>query len=123
MARARILVVDDEVQIRTMLRQLLERSGYDVADAPDGKVGMELQSEEPADLVVVDILMPSKDGIETIKELARDFPEVKIIAISGGGVLPQQEYLAMAEGLGAMCTLTKPIEGEELLEAIRELLK
>jgi DNA-binding response OmpR family regulator len=120
---ARILVMDDEVQIRTMLRQLLERSGYDVVDAPNGKVGMELHGEEPADLVIVDILMPSKDGIETIKELTRHFPEVKIIAISGGGVLPQQEYLAMAKGLGAMCALAKPIEREELLEAIRELLE
>ena len=120
---ARILIIDDEVQIRAMLRQLLERSGYDVADAPDGKVGMELHREDPADLVIVDIIMPSKDGIETIKELTRDFPEVKIIAISGGGVLPQQEYLAMAKGLGAMRTLTKPIEKEDLLEAIRELLE
>ncbi len=84
---------------------------------------MELHSEEPADLVIVDILMPSKDGIETIKEFARDFPEVKIIAISGGGLMTPQEYLGMAKKLGADVTLTKPFEPEELLEAIRELLE
>ena len=120
---ARILVIDDEVQILTMLRQLLERSGYNVAVAPDGMVGMELQREEPADLVIVDMVMPYKDGIQTIRELTRDFPEVKIIAISGGGVLPQEEFLAMAKGLGASRALTKPIENEELLEAIRELIE
>jgi CheY-like chemotaxis protein len=120
---ARILVIDDEVQIRTMLRQLLERSGYDVADAPDGNVAMKLHREEPADLIITDIIMPSKDGIETVCELTRAFPEVKIIAMSGGGSLSAEEYLDMAKRLGANRTLTKPIEKEDLLEAIRELLE
>ncbi len=119
----RILVIDDEVQIRTMLRQQLERASYDVAVAPDGKVGMELHREEPADLVIVDLLMPSKDGIETIKELTREFPEVRIIAMSGGGHIGPEAYLDMAKKLGAKRTLKKPIERQELLEAVRELLE
>ena len=82
---ARILIIDNDVQILNMLRQTLEREGYDVLKASNGKQGIRLHREEPVDLIITDIIMPEKEGIETILELKRDYPDVKIIAISGGG--------------------------------------
>jgi PAS domain S-box-containing protein len=117
-----ILVIDDDDQFRGMLRETLEHAGYDVADAPNGKEGIRLYRENPADLVITDIIMPEKEGIETIRELKRDFPEVKIIAISGGGRIGPDSYLKMAKGLGAQRTLTKPLERDELLKTVRELI-
>ena len=76
----RILIIDDDDLIRQMLRDVLEREGYDVADASDGKQGLRVFMENPADMVVTDLVMPEKEGIEIIMELRRDFPELKIIA-------------------------------------------
>lgn len=119
---ALILVVDDDDQFRSMLRRTLERGGYEVLDAPNGKEGTRLYGERPADLVITDILMPEKEGIQTIMELRHDFPEVKILAISGGGKVRPDEYLFMAKNFGAQRTLAKPFEQKELLEAVVELL-
>ena len=83
---ARILIIDDDGPVRLILRKALEGDGYEVLDASNGKVGIELFKEERADLIICDLIMPEKDGIETIKEFARDFPELKIIAISGGAI-------------------------------------
>jgi DNA-binding response OmpR family regulator len=119
----RILVIDDEAQIRAVLLKSLERDGYQVMDAPNGKVGMKLFQEEPFDLVITDIVMPEKDGIEIIGELRRYFPETKIIAISGGGRILKANYvLHTAETLGAHCTLSKPFELEEFLNAVKHVL-
>ncbi len=119
----RILVIDDEPQVRTVLLKSLERDGYQVMDAPNGKVGMELFQEEPFDLVITDIVMPEKEGIETIGELRHYFPETKIIAISGGGQNLKANYvLHTAKILGAHCTLFKPFEIEELLNAVKHVL-
>ena len=117
-----ILVIDDDDQFRGMLRETLEHAGYEVTDAPNGKEGIRLFRENPADLVITDLIMPEKEGIETIKELRQEYSEVKIIAMSGGGRIGPDSYLKMAKGLGALRTLTKPIEREELLRAIREVL-
>ena len=119
---ARILVIDDDVQTQAMLRQMLERAGYEVADAPNGKVGMELYREQQVDLVIADLIMPEKEGIETIMELRRDFPGVKIIAISGGGDVGPEVYLHMASKLGAQRTFAKPFERSEMLGAVRQLV-
>ena len=119
----RILVMDDDVTFRKMLRKILEREGYETIEAEDGKEGMRLFRAAPADLVITDILMPEQEGIETIQELKRDFAGVKIIAISGGGRLDPEEYLRAAEQFGAARTLSKPFDREELLGAIRELLE
>ena len=119
----RILIIDDEIQVRTMLRQMFESEGHEVIDAPDGKAAMSLHREKSADLIITDLIMPEKDGIETIIELRKGFPEVKIIAMSGGGSIGAEDYLMMAKGLGAMRTFSKPIEREELLKAVRELLE
>jgi DNA-binding response OmpR family regulator len=120
---ARILVIDDEPQVRTVLLKSLERDGYQVMDAPNGEVGMKLFQEEPFDLVITDIVMPEKEGIETIGELRHYFPETKIIAISGGGQNLKANYvLHTAKILGANCTLFKPFEIEEFLNAVKYVL-
>ena len=76
---ARILIIDDDLHIRKMQRKKLESEGYEVIDAPDGKAGIKLQRNVGSDLVITDIVMPEQEGIETIIELKRDFPNVKII--------------------------------------------
>ncbi len=119
---ARILIIDDDPQILDMLGQTLEREGHEVVDAPDGKEGLKLYRENPTDLIITDLIMPEKEGIETIMELRRDFPDVKIIAISGGGQIDAEQYLSMAQKLGAQRTFAKPVERDELLKAVRELL-
>ena len=118
----RILIIDDEPLIRNVLRQMLERAGYEIIDAPDGEAAMKLIQHESADLVITDILMPEKDGLETIIDLKRRFPEIKIIAMSGGGYIGPEDYLHMAVKLGVVRTFNKPIEREDLLAAVREIL-
>ena len=119
---ARILVIEDDAQVRAMLRQMLERAGYEVVEAPDGRAGVRLYRQEKADLIITDLIMPEKEGIETITELRRDFPDVKIIAISGGGRIAPEVYLRMARSLGALRTFAKPIERKEIIETVQELL-
>ena len=119
---AHILLIDDDDQIRAMLQQMLEREGHKVVSAADGKQGIKLFREQAADLIITDIIMPEKEGLETIMELRRDFPEVRIIAISGGGRMKPEEYLHLAERCGACRTLTKPFRRNELLDAVRESL-
>ncbi|MCD6138064.1 MAG: response regulator [Deltaproteobacteria bacterium] len=120
---ARILVIDDEQGVRLFLREILERDGHKVADAPDGKAGLRLFSKEPADLTIVDIFMPEKEGLETIRELRREYPGVKIIAISGGGQIGNFDFLHMAKRFGAICTIAKPLEKKEMLDAVHEVLE
>lgn len=120
---ASILIIDDEPGIREMLYDILESEGYEVMEAPNGKAGIKLQNELNFDLVITDLIMPEKEGIETIIELKRDFPNVKIIAISGGGRVDPDNYLFTAQHLGADETFAKPINIEELLETIERLLK
>lgn len=123
MKMAGILIIDDDVQILNMLRQTLECEGYDVLEASNGKQGIKLYRENPADLIITDIIMPEKDGIETILELKRDYPDVKIIAISGGGRINPEDYLDIAKKLGAHRIFAKPVERKELLNAVRDLLQ
>ena len=117
-----ILVIDDDEQIRKLFRSVLEREGYEVKDAPDGKQGVLKYRENPADLILMDIIMPEKAGLEAIMELKRDFREVKIIAISGGGQIRAEDYLMIAKNMGAMHSLSKPVERFALLKAVRELI-
>ncbi len=102
--------MDDDVEFRQMLRKMLERAGYEVTEAADGKEGMKLFHKAPMDLVITDMLMPEQDGVETVIELRREFADVKIIAISGGGQIDSKEYLRMAERLGATHTFSKPFK-------------
>ncbi len=119
---ARLLIIDDEEQFRKMLRQMLERAGYEVAEAADGEKGEQLYRQQPADLIIIDIFMPEKEGIETIIELKHEFPDVKMIAVSGGGRNDGMRYLRHAERLGADRIFEKPFERQELLSAIAEIL-
>jgi CheY-like chemotaxis protein len=118
----RILVIDDNEQVRSVIREMLELAGYLVVDAPNGEVAARVIRQEPADLVITDIFMPEKEGLETIRELRRDFPDVKIIAISGGGRSGDFAYLPAAKKFGAHRTFVKPFEMKEMLEAVKELL-
>lgn len=118
----RILVIDDDDHVRSMIRYILERTGYEVVEAEDGEVGTRLYRTQPCDLIITDIFMPEKEGLETIRELVRDFPEVKIIAISGGGMTGALSYLALARSFGALRTIAKPFDRHELLAAVGELL-
>ena len=120
---ARILIIDDESQIRSMLRLMLERVGYEVIEAADGMEGIRQYRDNPADLIITDLIMPNKDGIGMIIELKKEFPQVKIIAMSGGGVNRPEGYLDGAKKLGATCTLTKPIDRDEMINAVKETLK
>ena len=122
-AVARILIIDDEDQSRNMLCQALTRAGYEVLTARDGSEGIELFRTVKADLIITDILMPDKEGLETIMELRRDFPDVKIIAMSGGGLTGNLNFLDIAERLGAQRTLQKPFHLQEVLQLVQELLE
>jgi CheY-like chemotaxis protein len=119
----RILVIDDEEQPRRMLRSVLERAGYEVIEARDGNEGLQRFREAPTDVIITDLLMPEKEGLETIMDARREFPEVKIIAMSGGGRAGNLNFLEIARRLGAQRTLSKPFELQVLLAAVRELLQ
>ena len=118
---ARILVVDDEPEIRIMLRQMLEESGHEVEEATNGEEASLLFRKSPADAVILDIVMPVQEGIETIIELRRDFPEAKIIAISGGARIAPDSYLQIAKRIGALHTFSKPFDKNEMLSAVNSL--
>ena len=117
----RILVVDDDFQMREMLGVILERKGYDVKTASDGKAALQMQSTKPFDIVITDIIMPERKGLDTISELRRGYPRVKIIAISGGGRNKPEGYLEFASQIGADRILVKPFGSWEILGAVREL--
>lgn len=119
---ADILIIDDDTQLSAMLKQLLEKNGYSVLTAPDGSKGIDLYHSEGARLIITDLIMPVKEGIETIAELIKENPSVKIIAISGGGRLKPDSYLNLAETFGAARTFTKPIDRQALLDAVSEIL-
>lgn len=117
-----ILVIDDDALIRRMIRRILEEEGYEIAEAANGLEGTKINQKSPADLVITDILMPEKEGIETISELINEFPGIKIVAMSGGGRIGPDAYLKMAKDFGAMRTIKKPINKVELVSTIKELL-
>ena len=117
----RILVVDDEEQVRRVLRLVLERAGYEVDTAADGNEAVAIFDPPRHDVVITDIVMPEKEGIETIQELRQKSAGVRIIAISGGGRISPEEYLDWAKRFGVHCTFTKPINRDELLDTLAAL--
>lgn len=119
---ARILVIDDDSAIRKTVRRILERAGYEVLDAEDGRTGLALARSEQPDLIITDLIMPEVEGIETIQALQEELPDTKIIAMSGGGVMGDSTYLIDAEILGAKRALAKPFTPDELMAAVEELL-
>jgi len=118
----RILVIDDDANIRGVLAEMLRNARYEVIEASNGEEGIRLYREAPFDLVVTDLLMPEKDGLEVVMELRRDFPEVKIITFSAGNAYGHSS-LETSRILGAARTLRKPFLEDELLEVVREVLE
>ncbi|MBI1734558.1 MAG: response regulator [Candidatus Rokubacteria bacterium] len=119
---ARVLVIDDNPDIRALLREAFELHGYEVEVAANGRAALRLVRERPVDVVITDIFMPEQDGIETILELRRDFPDVKIIAMSGGGTTGNLSYLPAATQLGAVHSISKPFDCLEVVATVREML-
>lgn len=115
-----VLVVDDDAQIRATLRQLLEREGYDVWESGDGEAAYGTYLAHRPDVVVLDIVMPLKEGLETLMDLRKFDRNVRVIAISGASD-EQVNYLAWASALGASAVLRKPFSKKQLLDAIAAL--
>lgn len=122
---ARILVVEDDDLSREMVRELLGYAGHDVMEAPDGVVALHLlfHDKKRYDLVVTDLIMPKKDGMELIAEIRRDYPVIKIIAVTGGDEsFPASSYLRASKSMEADYVLSKPFRNNDLLKAVDEVL-
>ncbi len=121
MSQPHILIIEDDDSYRNMLGSALECEGYRVTLAENGKVGIKAFRNDPADVVLTDVIMPEKEGIETIMDLRKTYPELKIIAMSGGA--PHSEtYLKICAQLGAESTLSKPFSLTTLNSTIRATL-
>jgi len=118
----KILVVDDNEPFRRMLGRMLEGAGYSVLTAGDGVAALALYRQQSVDLVLTDLIMPEKEGLETILELRRLAPDLKIIAMSGGGRVDADDYFPLAKAFGAARTLAKPFLAAELLATVAEVL-
>jgi len=119
---ARILVVDDDGAIRGAIRRLLILEGYEVIEAINGREAIEIYREQPTDLVITDIWMPDKDGLEVIRELRQISPGLPMIAMSGGSRRGQLDFLHHAEAFGACQVLQKPFKIEELVQSVRKFI-
>jgi CheY-like chemotaxis protein len=117
-----ILIADDDEAYRRVLRTVLMRQGYEVREARDGHEVLTQMSQQAPDLLVTDILMPGKDGLETMVALRKQWPDTRIIAISGGGRMQAEGFLQIALRLGARETLTKPFSNSELIESVQRVL-
>ena len=119
---AKILVIDDDAVVRETIVQVLQEVGYEVLTAEDGVRGMALFRSAQPDLVITDLIMPEKEGLQTITEMLKATPDAKIIAISGGARIGTMDFLKIAEVLGAMDALRKPFDPEELLTTVKNCL-
>lgn len=118
----RILVVDDEQQVRKVISRYLEHDGYEVTSVGDAQAAIEAVRQDFYHLVITDILLPEKNGIELIVDLDRELPGLKFIAISGGGQIPADLYLESARSQGAALSLQKPFDRADLLSAVEQLI-
>ena len=128
-----VLVIDDEPEVRDSVRQVLGRAGFEVTTADNGLTGIQQFFDRPADVVVVDIIMPRSNGIEVIREIRSRYPGARIIAITGGGnfgpfgykpgTVVSDAYLASATESGADAVMTKPFHRQELISLVRSLVK
>jgi CheY-like chemotaxis protein len=119
---ADILIIDDEPGVLRVLRKILESAGHSVTDAPDGEVALRHFEGKPADLVITDIFMPGMDGIEFLVNLRKTYPDARVLAMSGGGILSRDQALNDAALLGADEILQKPFSRDEVLEAVDKTL-
>jgi YesN/AraC family two-component response regulator len=119
---AKILVIDDEPSIAFMLKKMLLKAGYEVEIALNGNEGFNMIEIFQPDLLITDIVMPEKEGLELIFDLKKKRPDLKIIAISGGGRFKYEGYLSMARHLGANKVFQKPLDHLAFMQGITELL-
>ena len=129
---ANILIIDDERDVRIVLKEVLQREGYDVTLAVNGREGLQKLESGGADLVVTDVIMPGIDGVEIVERIRETYPDMPIIVVSGGGnvapmdyepgAISTSAYLASAKTAGADRTLTKPFERQEFVAVVKELL-
>jgi CheY-like chemotaxis protein len=118
-----ILIIEDDSDLRNLLKRLFERENYNILEAGNGRDAIKLLDHSKPDLVITDIIMPDEDGIGTINTLRQYYPEIKIIAISGGGRMLSEDYLKLARMLGAHSSFSKPFDNKALLRKVKELLK
>jgi CheY-like chemotaxis protein len=118
----KILIIDDDELIRLTIGKVLKKLGYIVLEAENGNAGLVIYKKEQPDLVITDMLMPDKEGLETISDLRAINPKIKIIAMSGGGSTHNMAFLQLAQKLGANASMGKPIKPDELLNTVKSLL-
>ena len=119
---ARILIIDDNEEIRRLLRRVLESASHEVLEAGDGAEGLKCIGSQQMDLVITDIFMPEKDGLEMLREMRKTHPGMKVIAMSGGGQLGNMDILRMARSFGAFRVMAKPFNFREMLQAVSAAL-
>ncbi len=117
---ARILIIEDEIALRLIIKDSLKNAGYSVMAASDGEKAIQLLNRRSFDMVITDLIMPNKEGLELILELREQAPNVKIIAVSGGGASSGNDLLDMAIEFGAHYALRKPFIMKELMELVGE---
>ena len=114
----KILVIDDDREVRLSIRTALESVGHEVTDCANAVEGINAANEHTFNIAIIDIILPDIDGLEVISEMQKSLPNLKVIAISGGGVLLQKSYLSAAEAFGATASLEKPFEAQALIDVI-----
>jgi CheY-like chemotaxis protein len=117
-----VLIVDDNADMRSFVKIVLERAGFETQVAADGERALDLQRAHPVDVLITDIFMPERDGIELIHQFKSAFPQVKIIAMSGGGRISRTDYLSFATDIGADLVLRKPFAADTLLSLLQDLV-
>lgn len=116
-----VLVVDDDGAFRAAACRILNRAGHETNEAVDGDHALKLIALQPPDIVVTDMLMPERDGVELIRSVRAGWPQIRILAISGRGAFTGYDILKLAQMVGADATLPKPLDGDELLQAVARL--
>jgi DNA-binding response OmpR family regulator len=128
-----VLVIDDEAEVRDSIHQVLTRIGFEVSLADNGRTGLEEFFHRPADVVIVDVVMPQTNGVDVIRTIRASYPGSRILAITGGGnfgplgykpgTIVTDAYLASASQAGADAVMTKPFRRQELIDTVRSLVK
>jgi CheY-like chemotaxis protein len=118
----KILIVDDNAAVRSTISKILADAGYCTVSAEDGNSGLDVYKRERPDLIITDIIMPEREGIETIRTMLKDNPQAKIIAISGGARIGKMDLLQVARRMGARETMAKPFDPDELVATTKRLL-
>ncbi len=119
---AKILIIDDDVLLCEMMEQMVTLTGHEATCATNGKIGQQLLETGSFDLIITDIIMPEQEGLETIRAIRSTTKKIPLIAISGGGAMHPDDYLMLAQKMGADYTFTKPLDSKRFLAAIRECL-